>query len=696
MQMAMQECGAAALAMILAYYKKREPLARLREDCGVSRDGASSVNIMRAAEKHGFEAEQRSVSAGALENARPPCILHWQQKHFVVLCGFSRKHAYINDPSLGRMRLEQDELGRSFSGTALFFTPGPGFKPSGKPPSVLAFVRSRLKGMFPPFIFLALSGLLSALFGIVNPVFTRVFIDRILSPADTGPLLPLIAAMTAAALAAFTVQVLNTLYLLKTEGKFAVTANADFVSHVFHLPVSFFQRRMAGDIAQRQNINQNIASALLHTLAPQLLNTGMLVFYLTVMIRYSPPLTAIGAGTALINIFLTAVITKKRIEIAQLQMRLSGDLIGTAMSGLRMIETLKSSGAEGRFFEKWAGCQAAMSNMEVRFIHTSRFLGSMPQLVQNLSGFAILGLGVTLIMNGSFSAGMLMAFQGFLSAFAAPMQSLLDAGRQIQEMRVNMERIDDVMHYPAERSSPPPNLPPSKKEDPGSTILLMRKVSFGYSKLSPPLIVDFDLRLETGKSAALVGKTGCGKSTVLNLAAELYKPDSGTVLFSEVLAKNSVSFVSQNICLFSDTIRNNLKFWDDSISDDAMIAAAEEARIHHLIMLRGGYDAMIQKNGMGFSGGERQRLALARALARNPSLLLLDEATSALDIKTEAEIMRAIAKRRAACIIAAHRLSTVRNCDEIIVLENGRIAERGIHEELLQKNNAYARLLAAG
>jgi ABC-type bacteriocin/lantibiotic exporter with double-glycine peptidase domain len=593
MQMELQECGAACLAMILAYYGKWLPLAQVREDCGVSRDGASSDNIMQAAHKYGLAAKCEWLKDGELDGSPLPCVIHWRHSHFVVFRGFRHRYAYINDPALGAMRISFDEFKKSFSGTALFFKPGPEFQPEGKRPSVLAFVRSRMRGMLAPFIFVLLASLLTALIGVVQPVFLRAFIDKVLSASNASFLPFLLEAMAGAALFAFGVSVVQELYLLKIEGRFAVNANAGFLQHVFSLPLAFFQHRMAGDIADRQNINQDIAAALLRTLTPQMLNMIMLVCYLAVMLDYSIPLSAIGVGAALVNAGLSVLISKQRIAAAQVQAREQGALIGMTMAGVNMIETIKSSGAEKKFFEKWANSQAAVNASEVRFIKVNQVVGRLPEFVRNLSGFAILGLGVMLILRGRFSAGMLMAFQGFLSSFNAPVMSLIQAGQRIQEMRTNMERVEDVMSYKVQENltAKRTNHANEKRNSAADytdlhrlepQALSIKDISFGYSKLSPPFIENFDLELKAGKSAALVGPTGCGKSTIVALIAGLYKPWSGTLAIKAAPA----AVVDQHIVLFSGTIRDNIKLWDESISDEAMVQAAKDAHLHDAIMRR--------------------------------------------------------------------------------------------------------------
>ncbi|GHV71475.1 NHLP family bacteriocin export ABC transporter peptidase/permease/ATPase [Spirochaetia bacterium] len=700
MQMEWLECGAASLTMVMASHGKWIPLEQVRGDCGVSRDGSNAKNILQAARAYGMTAKAFRLDPGDLQNTPLPCIIHWNFNHFVVFRGFKGKAAILNDPARGTVKVPIEDFNRFFTGVTLTFEPAEGFKKDGKPKSILNFARSRMQGMALPFIFILLTGIVSAITGLINPVFSRIFIDRVLSGTNPGWLYGLLFGMLSLALIQFIVTVFQSLYLLKIEGKFAITANAEFLAHVLRLPMEFFSQRMAGDIAARQSSNQVIASTLLHTIAPQVLNFIMLIFYLVVMLRYSLILTAVGVATVLLNIVLARIISKKRIAITQVQARDMGKLIGATVAGIDMIETLKSAGAENGFFEKWTGYQASANSAAVRFTRTNQFLGGIPVLLQQLSDLVVLGLGVFFIINHQFTVGMFMAFQGFLRAFMEPVKSMLGAGQIIQEMRTNMERIEDVMKYKAD--IPAVRADKDKKYRKLTGSLTMKDVCFGYSKLSAPLLEHFDLELKPGASVAFVGASGCGKSTLAKLISGLYKPWSGEIQYDGKLAQEiphevitgSLAVVDQDITIFGDTLSNNLKMWDKSIEDFEMILAAKDARIHEDIMLReSGYNYTLLEGGRDFSGGQRQRMEIARVLAQDPSIIILDEATSSLDAKTEQEVMDAIKRRDITCIIVAHRLSTIRDCDEIIVMDKGKVLERGTHEELMKHNGCYKELI---
>lgn len=702
MQMEALECGAASLAMILAYYGKWLPLEQVRSDCGVSRDGSSAANMLKAARFYGLTAKGYRFELNALkENGSFPCIIHWNFNHFVVLKGFKGDYAYINDPAKGSVKVTMEQFDQAFTGICLLFSPTENFEPGGKPKSVLGFAGKRLKGTAAAFAFIILTTTVMSLIGVINPVFSRIFMDVLLSGQNDSWLYPFLIAMSGVAVIQIAVGWINAVYLLKIEGKLAIVANATFLWHVLRMPMEFFSQRMSGDISSRQSSNEEIASSLVKQLAPLSLNFIMLIFYLTVMIRYSPLLTLIGLLSVVINIGLAGVISKKRVNITRVQMRDSGKLAGATIAGIEMIETIKASGAENGYFEKWSGYQAAVNTSSVKYAKLNQYLGAVPQLVSSIINIAILMIGVTLTMQGEFTVGMILAFQGFMTSFNAPVQSLISTGQALSEMRTNMERIEDVMSYPPDVEYKENTILDSYDKLSGQ--LEMKDLTFGYSKLSEPLIENFNLSLKQGSGVAFVGSSGCGKSTLSKLISGLYKPWSGEILFdgkplheiNHEIFTGSLAVVDQDIILFEDTIANNIKMWDNSIEDYEMIMAARDAKLHEDIMQRdGGYNYKIMEGGKDFSGGQRQRMEIARVLAGDPTIIILDEATSALDAKTEYEVVKAIKDRGITCIVVAHRLSTIRDCDEIIVMDKGKVVERGTHEELYALNGMYTQLVS--
>ncbi|MEN6328591.1 MAG: NHLP family bacteriocin export ABC transporter peptidase/permease/ATPase subunit [Syntrophomonas sp.] len=703
MQMENLECGAACLTMILAFHGKWVPLEQVRADCGVSRDGSNARNILRAARAYGLEASGYRLEVEEIKEMEFPVIIHWNFNHFVVLNGFRNNRAVLNDPGRGTVEVPMEVFDKSFTGIALVFAKTGDFVAGGRPRSVAAFAKTRLKGTLVPFLFVIITGILTAVAGVVEPVFSRIFMDRILTRANPDWLYPFILAMIGLLAFQIIVAVINTLYMLKIRGKLAIVANTAFFWHVLRLPVEFFSQRMVGDIAIRQSSNEAIAETLIDQLAPVVLNLAMLVFYLVIMVRYSLLLTAVGLAATLINMWVARIISAKRINITRAQMRDSGKLAATTTNGIEMIETIKASGAENGYFERWAGFQAAVNSQAVRFALLNQYLGAVPGILQQIANLAVLVLGVMLIINGGFTAGMLLAFQSFMASFLAPMNTIIGMGQSVQEMRSSMERIEDVMNYRPDVEYLPQIGEDEREYNKLTGALIMSNVTFGYSRLAEPLIENFNLTVKPGQRIALVGPSGCGKSTLSKLVSGLYKPWTGEIefdgqpqeeIYREVFT-GSVAVVDQDIILFEDTLANNIKMWDKSIEDFEMILAARDAQLHTEIMQReGGYNCMVLEGGRNFSGGQRQRIEIARVLAQDPRIVILDEATSALDAKTEYELIKAIKDRGITCIIVAHRLSTIRDSDEIIVMDKGKVTERGRHEELYQAGGLYTQLIS--
>ena len=708
LQMEAVECGAASLAMILATFGRWVPLEELRTACGVSRDGSKASNVLKAARGYGLVAEGFKREPADLRTMAGPMILHWNFNHFVVFEGFRDGKAYLNDPGAGPAVVSEAEFDQSFTGVAMTFERGPDFAKGGAAPSLWRSLAHRLPGSTLSIAFVFLAGLALVVPGVIAPAFQKVFVDDVLVKGLDHWVRPLLWLMGAAALVNAALVAVQQHYLLRLETKLAVETSGRFLWHVLRLPIGFFAQRFAGDIGARVAINDRVAKLLAGDLATTALSAVLVVFYAVLLARYDLVLTAVGVAMAALNIVAMRFVSRLRGDLSRKLLQDRGKLMGTSMNGLQIIETLKATGSESDFFERWAGYQAKVANAYQALQLDNALLNAIPPFLVAANTALILGVGGARVMDGYMSMGMLASFQALMFAFVSPVNQMVGLAQSAQEVKGDMARLDDVLaaaedpaaHETGDDEVPNDDAAPAKL----SGHLELRGVSFGYSPLDPPLVENLSLVLRPGQRVALVGGSGCGKSTIAKLVAGLYAPWSGDILFDgkprtavrRATMTASLAVVDQDVSVFEGTVRDNVALWDETVSESDLVQAARDACIHDDVVARpGAYGAALEEGGRNYSGGQRQRLEIARALVSNPTVLVLDEATSALDPTTEKLIDDHLRRRGCTCLIVAHRLSTIRDCDEIIVLQRGKVVQRGTHDELAAEPGLYQSLIAA-
>ena len=707
LQMEATECGAAALGMVLAHYGLWIPLEMLRQECGVNRDGSKASCVLRAARARHCKADGYRWTASDILKLLPdrpfPLIIHWEFNHFVVLEGIKNGVCYLNDPAMGRRTVPFEEFRTSYTGVALRIEPGEGFVKEGKRYNVYADIWAKLREDKWAATFIVILELCAIIPGLASPVMSQIFMDDILTRKHPDWMFNFCLAMTFSFLVTGALSLLRAVVLTAWQRKLTLADSSSYFWHLLRLPMQFFHQRYAAEVAGRVGFNESIAGVLSGPAATAVLDLIVAVFYLLLLLQYNVTLTLIGVAFSSVGIILFFAM---RRHLTDLNMRIqqdAGKAYGVSMNGLRMIETIKANGDEADFFTKWAGYQTKVLSASQETAMWQMSVTLLPTLLGGINGALIMTFGGFSIMDGAMTAGMFLAFQNLMGSFQAPVNALLGLGASLQTTEMQMQRLNDVRRYKVdELNFPADDAARTFPRERLSGELTLTDVSFGYSPLEKPLLTDFNMHVRPGGWVAVVGASGSGKSTLAKIVTGLYKEWGGTVAFDGVpreklpraVILNSVASVDQDIFLITGTVAENISLFDASVARSDIVQAAKDACIHEdILKLDGGYEAKVAEGGLNFSGGQRQRLEIARALAMNPSLLVLDEATSALDPITEKVVLENIRHRGCSCLIVAHRLSTIRDCDEIIVLERGAVVERGTHREMMKHDGAYRHLI---
>ena len=704
MQLEATDCGAACLGIVLAHFGRRVPLQELREACGVGRDGSTAEDIARAARRYGVEVSGWRREIDQLAKMPLPMILFWGFNHFVVLEGIRHERYFLNDPAVGHRVVDHDTFDRDFTGAALAFELGETFRQGGDTPSVLRRLWPWLSASRTTVVFAALCGLLLIVPMLALPLLLSFFVDDVLGARQAGWGGAAVGAAAGAGVLTHVLVWLQMRSLRKLAVHLSVSQSSRYITRLLRLPMQFFAHRYAGDLASRIRLIDQVAEVGASQLVGLAIEFVMSIAFLVLMLAYDLPLALVIVGLGAVCMSTMRMLVRLRRDQNHRLRRDQGLLQGVSMAGVRLVDTLRATARTDDFFSRWSGHQAAELQARQQFVEFGHMTGALPGLFLLLGAAAVLGLGGWRVMSGDMTTGAWMGFYVLAGNFLTPIGRFVQFADQLETLEADLQRLDDVF----DAADAEPDAP--EAADRPTTIatfagrlrlaghLEMRGVTFGFRRNDPPLIEDFNLTIEPGQRVAVVGPSGSGKSTLALLAAGVHRPWSGEILFDghsrdeiprEVLSA-SVAIVDQHPLLFSGTVRDNLTMGNVHTPDRDLTAAARDAAIHEDIIARPlGYDSRVEEGGRNFSGGQRLRLEIARALVNNPTLLILDEATSALDTLTELRVDDNLRRRNCSCLIIAHRLSTIRDADRIVVINRGRVVEEGTHEELVAHGNGF-------
>ena len=696
------ECGVVSLAIVFGYFNKWFSIEYLRDACGVSRDGSNALNLIKFAKDVGFDAHAYSLELEDLKELGSfPMIIHWKFNHFVVLEKIKGKKYWINDPANGRQVLDEREVDESFTGVVLTFQPDETFTPSGNPPSwVKSLVHYAGEIKYGLLLATAL-GLALVIPGALLPILSIIFIDYVLVQNFKDWLPVLLGGIGVLAVLQFLLNYLQQTITLVFQTRLSIALNSRLISKSMNLSLAFFSQRSASEVAGRSQLVDQLSALITGPLGKSFIGLLTAVVYWFVMFYFDTKLSLIVLGIAAVNLLYFSWQIGRVRELNQAITRESSLNTGEQLQALQLLPEVKISGLEKNLLAQLIGRKTKLLNETNRLTVKRSIIESLPTFLNSGSYAIILFFGGHEVIQGNMTFGVLVAFQGLVMQFLGPIQQMLGHFTDIQETQGSIDRIDDIF------SQNDDSIKNNNDEEQVRglityPLLELKNITFGYQKLQPPLLENFSLTIEPGKWVAFVGASGSGKSTITRLVSQLYKPWSGSISLGGVPIETIdgkdfsqyITFVDQKIVLFNATIAENLSMWNSSITFEQLTKAAKVACIHEWIINRPtGYSHKISEDGTNISGGEKARLEIARALTVEPTLLVLDEATAGLDPSTENTLLQSIRQNCSGGIIISHRIEPVSICDEIITFENGKIVQRGSHNDLMNdQDGLYARL----
>lgn len=696
-QMAATDCGAACLAMVLTYHGKSVGLSDVRDMSGVGRDGVNAKQLLAAARWYGLRARGVSIEIPHLKHLPAATILHWGFNHFVV---FERVHAdaiEIIDPSIGRRRVPLDEVRTQFTGVSLMFEPGPSFETSEAEQSRVWRYLRQIFARTGHWHKLLVTSILLQLFALSLPILTGALVDRVVPRNDEHLLLVMGVGLGALVIFFFLVSMIRAHLLLQLRTLFDARMTLDFLDHLVELPYAFLQRRSSGDLMARVNSNATIREIFTSSALSGFLDGTLVLFYLVLLLWASLGIGLLVVGLAVTQALVIVLAKNRQRELMAKSLHLQARADSNLVELLAGIETVKLSGTQQRSVSHWTDLFVEVLNVATERGKLDALIGSLITTLRLASPLTVLCYGTSLVLDGELSLGTMLGLNALAVGFFTPLSNLLATANQLQLLSTYVNRIEDVLDEPPEQ-----DLRAVSKAPALSGRVQLDHVSFQYTPLAPLVLKDVSLTIEAGQMVAIVGRSGSGKSTLASLLMSLYQPTSGRILYdgldtSQLDAtslRQQLGMVPQFPYIFGKTIRANVALVDPTMDLDRVMEATRAACIHDDIQAMPlGYETPLIDGGGSLSGGQRQRLALARALINKPPILVLDEATSALDATTEAKVQASLAQQRCTRIVIAHRLSTVRHADQILVMEGGTLLERGTHEELMSKGGVYAELV---